>query len=637
MLVQILTGIHNMRFQRLLSLLEIHRAGVSTEDANQKFLRSLSLSWSNISLIMMNKPDIDTLDINDLYNNLKVYEADIKGSSGSSSNSQNVAFVSAKITSNTNELTTTYSVSTAIGYSSQAQDNEDLEQIDQDDLEEIDLKWQVAMLSMRVKQLNKKTRRKLEFNGKEPVGNRSRDVGNAGYRGRDNGKRPTKEEDEQALVVQDGLGTYNSSYQVEEEATDFALMAFTSNLSRSLTLNFDVQSYSKQCYDSQFNEKEVLDIKEEEVIEIVFDNRSSDEKNSLAKDRFKKGERYHAVPPPLTGNYMPLKSDLSFAGLDDSIYKFKISEIVTSLPKDEKDALKTSTDFVEKTKEVRTSAPLIKDWNTDSDNDSVFRPTHIPAKVDFVKVVFTRSGRILVSATKPKATASTSAAKPVNTVRPKQSVNFSKSRSTFHKSHSPIRRSFYNATAHSRRNSTERVNTDGSKAVSTIKGNGVTAVKTSADVKDEEAVDVDVHLYRSMIGSLMYLTVSRPDIMFAVYAYSRFQVTPKLSHLHAVKRIYMYLKVLWIKNQLSDYGFNLMNTKIYTDNESTICIVKYPVFHSKTKHIEIRPHFIRDAYEKKLIQVLKIHTDDNIANLLTKAFNVSRFKFLVVNIGLLNL
>ncbi|GJS27473.1 hypothetical protein Tco_0488093 [Tanacetum coccineum] len=72
-----------------------------------------------------------------------------------------------------------------------------------------------------------------------------------------------------------------------------------------------------------------------------------------------------------------------------------------------------------------------------------------------------------------------------------------------------------------------------------------------------------------------------------------------------------------------DYGFNFMNKKIYIDNESTICIVKNPVFHSKTKHIKIRHHFIRDAYEKKLIQVLKIHSDDNVADVLTKAFDVN--------------
>ncbi|GJR82674.1 hypothetical protein Tco_0153459 [Tanacetum coccineum] len=82
-------------------------------------------------------------------------------------------------------------------------------------------------------------------------------------------------------------------------------------------------------------------------------------------------------------------------------------------------------------------------------------------------------------------------------------------------------------------------------------------------------------------------------------------------------------QVLWIQNQMLDYGFNFMNTKIYIDNESTICIVKNLVFHSKTKHIAIRHHFIRDAYEKKLILVLKIHTDDNVADLLTKAFDVS--------------
>ncbi|GKF87174.1 hypothetical protein Tco_0258051, partial [Tanacetum coccineum] len=61
-------------------------------------------------------------------------------------------------------------------------------------------------------------------------------------------------------------------------------------------------------------------------------------------------------------------------------------------------------------------------------------------------------------------------------------------------------------------------------------------------VKDEEASDMDVYLYRSMIGSLMYLTASRSDIMFAICACSRFQVTPKTSHLNTVKRIFRYLK-----------------------------------------------------------------------------------------------
>ncbi|GKG05185.1 hypothetical protein Tco_0325271 [Tanacetum coccineum] len=61
-------------------------------------------------------------------------------------------------------------------------------------------------------------------------------------------------------------------------------------------------------------------------------------------------------------------------------------------------------------------------------------------------------------------------------------------------------------------------------------------------LKDEEAADVDVHLYRSMIRSMMYLTTSRPDIIFVVCACARFQVAPKVSHFHAVKRIFRYLK-----------------------------------------------------------------------------------------------
>ncbi|GKD10209.1 hypothetical protein Tco_1189894, partial [Tanacetum coccineum] len=106
------------RFQKLISQLEIHGAAVSNEDANQNFLRALPSSWNNITLIMRNKEGIDELDIDDLYNNLKVFEADIKGSSGSSLNSQNVAFLSAEDTNSINEVNTANGVSTAAGHSS---------------------------------------------------------------------------------------------------------------------------------------------------------------------------------------------------------------------------------------------------------------------------------------------------------------------------------------------------------------------------------------------------------------------------------------------------------------------------------------------------------------------------------------
>ncbi|GJV14968.1 putative ribonuclease H-like domain-containing protein [Tanacetum coccineum] len=91
-----------------------------------------------------------------------------------------------------------------------------------------------------------------------------------------------------------------------------------------------------------------------------------------------------------------------------------------------------------------------------------------------------------------------------------------------------------------------------------------------------------------------------------------------------------------IQNQLLDYGYNFMNTVINIDNNSTICIIENPVQHSKTKHIEIRHHFIRDCNAKKLIQMVKIHTDHNVADLLTKGFDAGRFQYLVSSIGMLN-
>ncbi|GJU97758.1 ribonuclease H-like domain-containing protein [Tanacetum coccineum] len=144
-----------------------HRFGgnVKSKKMQQNILKqqfenfsSLPSSWNNVALIMRNKDGIDDLDIDDLYNNLKVFEADIKGH-----NSQGQASSS----SYTDDLMFSFFANQS---NSPQLDDEDLEQIDHDDLEEMDLKWQVAMLSMRVKRFYKKTGRKLIFNGKEPVG-----------------------------------------------------------------------------------------------------------------------------------------------------------------------------------------------------------------------------------------------------------------------------------------------------------------------------------------------------------------------------------------------------------------------------------------------------------------------------------
>ncbi|GJR24170.1 ribonuclease H-like domain-containing protein [Tanacetum coccineum] len=263
------------RFQKLISQLEIHGEVISQEDANLKLLRSLPSAWNNIALIMRNKSDLDTLSMDDLYNNLKVYESEIKGKSSSSSNSQNVAFVSSNNSSSTNEIiNTAYSVSAASSkdqastasyvddvmfsfFSNQSNapqlDYEDLEQIDADDLEEMDLKWQVAMLTMRVKRFIKKTGRKMDLNDKETVGfdrtkvecynchrrghfaRECRAPRNQGNRNRDAPRRnaPVDTSTTNALVVQDGIGGYDWSFQAEEGITNFALMAYTSQGSSS--------------------------------------------------------------------------------------------------------------------------------------------------------------------------------------------------------------------------------------------------------------------------------------------------------------------------------------------------------------------------------------------------------------------
>ena len=226
------------------------------------------------------------------------------------------------------------------------------------------------------------------------------------------------------------------------------------------------------------------------------------------------------------------------------------------------------------------------------------------------------------------------------------------------------------------------------------------------DLKGEA---VSPSYYRAMIGSLMYLTASRPDIMYPTCLLARYQVNPKASHLAAVKRIFRYLKaypdtglwyprdnnfdlvafsdsdfggckidgksttagcqflgnrlvtwqckkqtcvatstceaeyiaassccsqVLWIQQQMRDYGFEFLTTPIYVDNSAALQITRNPVQHLKTKHIEIKYHFIRDCFEKRLIDVVKVHTDDQRADLFTKAFDKSRFDFLLLVNGI---
>ncbi|GJR32586.1 putative ribonuclease H-like domain-containing protein [Tanacetum coccineum] len=169
-------------------------------------------------------------------------------------------------------------------------------------------------------------------------------------------------------------------------------------------------------------------------------------------------------------------------------------------------------------------------------------------------------------------------------------------------------------------------------------------------LRDVEAEDVNVHLYRSMIRSLMYLTASRPNIIclkgqpklglwypkdspFDLEAYTDSDYVGASLDRKSTTGGCQFLKSRLISWQCKKQTIVANSTteadKIFIDNESTICIVKNPVFHSKTKHIKIRHHFIMDSNEKKLIQMINIYTDQNVADLLTKAFDVGRFQYLI--------
>ncbi|KAJ9545172.1 hypothetical protein OSB04_024879 [Centaurea solstitialis] len=226
---------------------------------------------------------------------------------------------------------------------------------------------------------------------------------------------------------------------------------------------------------------------------------------------------------------------------------------------------------------------------------------------------------------------------------------------------------------------------------------------------DPKGKPVDLKAYRAIIGSLLYLTASRPDIMFATCFCARFQANPKESHMMAVKRVLRYLKgtpnhglwypkesgfelvafsdadhggcqldrkstsghvqflgdklvswgskkqhcvststaeaeyvaaasccsqVLWMRTQLRDYGYNFNHIPIYCDSKSAIAITCNPVQHTRTKHIDIRYHFIKDHVERGTIELYFVNTEYQLADLFTKPLDEKRFNFLISKLGM---
>ncbi|GKD74164.1 hypothetical protein Tco_1332446 [Tanacetum coccineum] len=182
--------------------------------------------------------------------------------------------------------------------------------------------------------------------------------------------------------------------------------------------------------------------------------------------------------------------------------------------------------------------------------------------------------------------------------------------------------------------------------------------------EDKEGKAVDPSHYRGMIGTLLYLIASRPDLQFAICMCARYQARPTEKHLNAVKRIFQYLKgtvhrglwqksaaissteaeyialsgccaqVLWMRSQLTDYGFGFNKIPMYCDNKSAIFLCCNNVQHSRSKHIDIKFHFIKEHVENGVIKLYFVNTEYQLADIFTKALSRERIEFLINKLGM---
>ncbi|GJR05372.1 ribonuclease H-like domain-containing protein [Tanacetum coccineum] len=262
------------RFQKLISQLEIHGEVISQEDANLKLLRN------------------DTSSSNEAFNT--AYDVPAAMSKGQASSS-------------------TYA-----------------DDIDTDDLEEMDRKWQVAMLTMRVNRFLKKTRRNLNFNGKETVGYDKTKVECYNYHKRGHFARECRAPRNQ--------GNRNGDTPRRIVPVETPANALVHQVHQVQTLS---QMNENKLHDCHLNKGEVFESASDSSVNEI------EEENNQVNDRFKKVKGYHVVPPPYTGNYMPSRPDISFAGLDDFVYKTNVSETISSVSKNESTASKSSKDSLE--------------------------------------------------------------------------------------------------------------------------------------------------------------------------------------------------------------------------------------------------------------------------------------------------
>nr|GEU78434.1 hypothetical protein [Tanacetum cinerariifolium] len=178
--------------------------------------------------------------------------------------------------------------------------------------------------------------------------------------------------------------------------------------------------------------------------------------------------------------------------------------------------------------------------------------------------------------------------------------------------------------------------------------------------EDPQGKVVDPTHYHEMVGTLMYLTTSRPDLTFAVCMCTRYQAKPTEKHLHAVKRIFKYLRgtvnrglwypkdssialtayadvdhaILWMQSQLTDYGLRFNKIPKYCDNKSAIALCCNNAQHSRSKHIDIRFHFIKEQVENEVVELYFVNTEYQLADIFTNALGRERIEFLINKLGM---
>ncbi|GJZ03818.1 hypothetical protein Tco_0537093, partial [Tanacetum coccineum] len=337
------------RLQKLISQLVILGETISQEDMNLKFLRSLPSEWKTHTLIWRNKPDLDTLSMDELYNNLKIYETKVKGSSISNQNSQNVAFVSSNKSGSSNQ---------AYGSNSANTDKE------------MDLKWQMAMLTIGAIRFLNKIGRKINANGSETIGfNKSRECKDPGRTGIENLDQAKEGPINFALMAYTSSGSSSSSSSdskvLIKKVRDNALTELRKKFEKAEKERVDLKLTLQKFGNSSKNLSKLLEIQVSDKFKtgVGFDSQVVDSQvfDSQENARYKTSKGYHTIPPPYIGNFMHPKYDLVLA--DEEEYVF--SESLTSIPNVTTSEAKTS---MSKPKSV--VEPLIEDWISNSEDDN---------------------------------------------------------------------------------------------------------------------------------------------------------------------------------------------------------------------------------------------------------------------------